>query len=218
MEALKIRNVSKISYLIPLFIIGLVITSPSRLLAAERYDATHEMDTIIQEILENTQQPLNIDESLEILTALVESISELALNSNESAQEVSAALAHIITNIIYASLDTNLIQLMDEQELSKMRHKDDREDNPVVREAFANIVSNVANILADPHNPHNLGQSIGNMLAGIVNAALLAARHNRAIRGFQHEKEALRSQSNKELLTQIEAIHAVKHLQIRSAQ
>lgn len=59
-------------------------------------------------------------------------------------------------------------------------HCSKQEIAQAVLTGVAHVAGNVGNIIKDPHNPHNVGGSVANMLSGLINI-IAAAIKNRTL-------------------------------------
>jgi hypothetical protein len=98
---------------------------------------------------------------------------------------------------------TDTIELLSEKEVTDAQKRAIhdapiplKEDEQVVITNFADIVNSFFNIVRDPRNPHNVATNMTNVLANIVNIALLATKRSVAIHEETGEKiseEAIRA-------------------------
>lgn len=131
-------------------------------------------------LLHNTHNEGTVTVSL---SSLLENIFTLiAQTSGKKGQELETFMLDIKKNC-----NNSLMRAIDELSIAldfdeyKHHAKDSDKDAKTQAALYnvATIVTGVANIVQNPHDKINVGQSVGSILSGIINIALLSSHHHR---------------------------------------
>lgn len=156
-----------------------VSTSTIQSFSDQATDASHTLATIfslLTSLLHSSNNQTNVAPSL---SALLENVFTLI---GQTHGKKSTDLDLFINDLKKDCLNT-LIQALDNLSVTPdlddyKHHATDEEKEAKAQAALCNvatIVNGVANIVQNPHDKINVGQSVGSILAGIINIAMLAS-------------------------------------------
>ena len=121
----------------------------------------------------------------DIQTSAVDAIQEVQklkkpLDKNEKEKQVAQAIPPVSTITNNKDSQTSAVDATQEvQELQKPLDKDEREKQAVqaILTNFAGVAGSFFNIVAAPNDPQNVGNSIANMIHGMINIEVEAFKH-----------------------------------------
>jgi hypothetical protein len=200
---------------------------------ASNHEATQELQHIEQSILIDSD--VDMQETLDHLDSLLEQLIVLFSDRSTTDQEIESILQEIINTVINVhTIETiaphattadilNHFNIEGWSARKKASHTHttqsqliENQKTQIILNTFAAIAGNFATIVVDPRNPHVVGPSVANMIAGIVNIAMIGTRaQKQAHRPSNHELIITIPDTTINLLTQLiikkaEQVHIVR--------
>jgi len=144
---------------------------------------SHTLTTIFNVLTTVVQGSFSQQTTPSSLGTLLDNVFDLvAQTSDKKGVELDSFIASLKTEC-RQSLNNTLAEMANNNTLDDYKRPSKNDEKEAKAQAalcnVATIVTGVANIVQDPHDKVNVGQSVGSILAGIINIALLASQKPR---------------------------------------